>query len=62
MVEPGVSRQSLVTPIDWKPVKAVIIKGHDAKRRQSLVTPIDWKLEKANPIEAARPAKVANLW
>ena len=51
-----------MTPIDWKHAGVLdgVILAYGG--RHSLVTPIDWKLEKANPIEAARPAKVANLW
>ncbi len=41
-VEPT-SRQSLVTPIDWKPYEAPL-GGKQIYSRQSLVTPIDWKL------------------
>ncbi len=40
---PSASRQSLVTPIDWKRVGAVPAAVSIACR-QSLVTPIDWKL------------------
>ncbi len=35
-------RQSLVTPIDWKPKKGRPGRA-SILRRQSLVTPIDWK-------------------
>ncbi len=38
------SRQSLVTPIDWKPQRPAFGKCPFAEAsRQSLVTPIDWK-------------------
>ena len=36
-------RQSLVTPIDWKPVKPPEAEDIGLGGRQSLVTPIDWK-------------------
>ena len=37
------SRQSLVTPIDWKPKADHGGLGSNGHGRQSLVTPIDWK-------------------
>ena len=37
------SRQSLVTPIDWKPGGSDLLPGDGVGGRQSLVTPIDWK-------------------
>ena len=45
------SRQSLVTPIDWKLNQVAIQESSPELHpsRQSLVTPIDWKL----PVEAA---------
>ena len=39
-----VSRQSLVTPIDWKRAFAGRLKVLIDQGRQSLVAPIDWKL------------------
>ena len=48
MVEPYrrrlLGRQSLVTPIDWKPHHSVLSEQKpQTDGRQSLVTPIDWK-------------------
>ncbi len=37
------SRQSLVTPIDWKQDIISVVNGVPPQGRQSLVTPIDWK-------------------
>ena len=37
------SRQSLVTPIDWKQLFNLTLPNMKHCSRQSLVTPIDWK-------------------
>ncbi len=55
-------RQSLVTPIDWKPLSLCITSSvFTGCGRQSLVTPIDWK--PVDPLDCFTPLRwVANLW
>ena len=55
------SRQSLVTPIDWKQEKDEAVDVHSTAGRQSFVKPINWKrvLQSAAAL-AVLP--VANLW
>ncbi len=55
-------RQSLVTPIDWKPQGTKVGRGHGVLSRQSLVTPIDWKLPCGSSMYDVFGDAVANPW
>ena len=56
-----VGRHSLVTPIDWKPLRSVLREAPNVLQgRHSLVTPIDWKLHVAFGCEFH--CLVAILW
>ena len=59
--ENGASRQSLVTPIDWK-LTLADFSFDLIPSRQSLVTPIDWKQELFGCLVECWGCLVANPW